>query len=249
MRKVQLLSLLATVGGCAVVASPAAAVDNVSTQVATLTAPQTMPILFAGTQSIYGKRVDQGAPIPKGSAVVQVTVEPLVGKPSPALFTAPCPEGSGALDFGAPAGVPLSGGFDAPIGEQVMQFRLFGPFTAAQGFSNVYMLCLPGVSNGATPLKSKVAPVAFKTVPGTRGVAKGAPLRPGQVVMRNSLVGLVQGEASFALTPCPKRYQPVLGASATPGVKGIQEGDVFQIRPPAKKITRATTYTLCQTQA
>ena len=249
MRKVQLLSLLATVGAtAAAAATPAMAVTNVSTQVTTLTAPQTMPILFAGTQALYGHRVDQGAPVPAGSAVVRITVEPLAGHKGDVYFTAPCPQGTGAIDFGQPSGIPgLGGGFDAPIGTGAMQFRFVPPFTGAQGFSDVYMLCLPVVSNLVTQAKSKTAPVTFPGNGLIKGLKRGTRLRPGQVVMQNRLVGLSRGEAMITTTSCPRRFQPVLGASATTGVKATLAGDVFTIRPTKDRTFRATLYTVCQT--
>jgi hypothetical protein len=247
MRKVQLLFLIATVGVCAAVAAPAMAETNVSTQVTTLAAGQPMPILFAGTQSIYGHRVGQGDPIPAGSAVVKITVEPLVNQKGDAYFTASCPEGTGAIDFGQPAGVGgLGGGFDAPLGMRSMQFRLVPPFTGAAGFSDVFMLCLPGVSNEITQAKSRIAPVTFPSLGLAKGIKRGAHLRPGQVVMKNQLVGISRGQAMFAGTQCPKRYQPVLGASGTTGVSASLGGDIFIVKPTKDKTFRATLYTVCQ---
>jgi hypothetical protein len=248
MRKVQLLFLIATVGVCAAVATtPASAATNVSTQVATLTAGQPMPILFAGTKDLYGHRVNQGDPIPAGSAVVKVTVEPLVNQKGDAFFTAPGPQDTGAIDFGQPAGVPgLGGGFDAPLGMRVMQFRFVPPFTGAAGFSDVFMLCLPGVSNLITQAKSRVAPVTFPGNGFVKGIKRGAHLRPGQVVMKNQLVGISRGQAMWAGTQCPKRYLPVLGASGTTGVKAMLGGDIFTLQPTKDRTFRATVYTVCQ---
>jgi hypothetical protein len=247
MRKVQLLSLLATVGVLAAVAGAASAATNVTTQVATLTAPQTMPILFGGTKVMYGKRVDQGDPIPAGSAVVKITVQPLAGQTGPALFTASCPDGMGAMDYGVPAGTNTpGGGFDAPLGTHEMQFRLFPPFTRATGPTDVYMLCMQAVSNLVTRAKSTIAPVTFPSSGAEQGIKRGQHLRRGQIVMKNSLVGIKQGQAMWSGTSCPKRYQPVLGASATTGVKALLEGDVFNILPVHERTFRATVYTVCE---
>lgn len=247
MRKVQLLFLIATVGVSAAVAAPAMAETNVSTQVTTLAAGQPMPILFAGTQGLYGHRVGQGDPIPAGSAVVKITVEPLVNQKGDAYFTAPCPGPTGAVDFGQPAGVAgLGGGFDAPLGSHTMQFRFVPPFTGAAGFSDVFMLCLPLVSDEVTQAKSRVAPVTFPSLGLAKGIKRGARLRPGQVVMKNQLVGLNRAESMIALTACPKRYQPVLGASGTTGIKATLAGDAFVVHPTKDKTFRATLYTVCQ---
>jgi hypothetical protein len=204
-------------------------------------------MLFSGTKVMYGKRVDQGDPIPAGSAVVKITVQPLAGQTGPALFTAACPDGMGAMDYGVPPGTNTpSGGFDAPIGMHAMQFRLFPPFTRATGVTDVYMLCMQAVSNLVKRAKSKIAPVTFPGSDLEKGIKRGQPLRSGQVVMKNSLVGIKRGQAMWTNTSCPKRYQPVLGASATRGVKVILEGDVFSVLPVHERTFRATLYTVCE---
>jgi hypothetical protein len=246
MRKVQLFLVLATVGIGAAVASPASAATNVATGVTTLTPPQTMPILFAGTKVMYGKRIDQGAPIPPGSAVLKISLQPLAGHQGAALFTATCPDGMGAMDYGVPPGTNTpAGGFDAPLGVHSMQFRLVPPFNQTEPI-DVYMLCMQGVSNLITQAKSKIAPVTFPSSGLEKGLKRGQHLRPGQVVMKNSLVGIKEGQAFWASTACPKRYQPVLGASATTGIKALLEGDIFSILPEHQRTFRATVYTVCE---
>ena len=247
MRKVQLLLLFATAGVCAAVAGTASAASNITVQVTTLTPPQAMPILFSGTPVMYGKRVNQGDPIPVGSAVVQITIPPLAGRTGPVLFTASCPNATMAMDYGVPAGVNSpAGGFDAPLGQTTMQFRYVPSFAQQTGPTNVYMLCMQGVSNLVRRLSAKVAPVTFPTAGLAKGIRRGQPLRPRQLLMKNELVGLKQGQATWAGTSCPKRYQPVLGASATKGVRALLEGDIINIPPVNRAITRATVYTVCE---
>jgi hypothetical protein len=241
MRPVLLTSL--ALAGLLAAASPAVAASNVETTVTTLTAPQTMPILFAGSADIYGHRVDQGAPIPAGSAALKVSFTPQAKQDT--LVSATCPAGSGAADMGEGAGVPpMGGGFASPFGENVTQFRFEPP--APSGVVDLYVLCLPIAKGTSKVVASHSAPVTFRSGdPSLKTIKKGAHLKANQTLLRTTLTGLTKGQAALTVVTCPKRLVAFYGAFATKGFSGMISSDTFGIQPPARSGS-ATLYTVCQ---
>jgi hypothetical protein len=228
-----LVAVLSVIAAWLTACAAASAATNVQVQTSTATAPATMPILFAGTQAIYGHRVDEGDPIPAGTAVVTATFTAAASGPT--LFTLPCPSGTAATDFGERS-IVMAGGFDAPLGERVMQMRFFpprsGPLAAPQ---TVHMLCQPLLSPSTRNLGHRDAPVTFpNNIPFSSRVAKGSRLRRGQRLMR-STVRLTKGEAAIMLLRCPKRLAALTAAVATRGVHGMSVGDdAFGIVTPRR---------------
>jgi hypothetical protein len=242
MRPVLLAALVAC---CLAAAVPAAATaGTVPTNVTPLT---TMPILFPGTQDIFGHRVDQGAPIPSGAAALKISFPQAAGQWE--TFTVTCPAGLGSVDGAGGAGVTGPGiGLASAYGGRTTTFR-FG-LAAAAGSTDFYVLCVPIAAATTKRLSARRTPVAFpSTAPGVvKPVAKGATLRADQYLLRTTLTGLKRGQAALATVTCPRRTVAAYGAIASKGFGGIYEGDTFTLHETPRG-GRATLYTICQAPA